>query len=194
MKALTIQQPYATLTMIGARPYDFRRHDLFPEQRNQRIVIHAGAHEVTRSAVKEILNRIEVRDWSIGLIADKAVPVLERFMKGEFEFPRMRALGTAMLGWPSKHPYLLPIPIPKGQVLDGYAWPFTLPRRWEFTVEIKGEAGLWSYPGDMMPSLTDPTRTTRAVARSRRRPHETDGETMRAQGVVSQQGRGDDGT
>lgn len=49
MKALTIWQPWASLVMIGAKPYEFRRWDYRERQsglQGQRIVIHAGARPV----------------------------------------------------------------------------------------------------------------------------------------------------
>lgn len=52
MKALTVWQPWATLIIAGAKPFEFRRWDYRTRDRGlegQRIVIHAGARPIKRA-------------------------------------------------------------------------------------------------------------------------------------------------
>jgi hypothetical protein len=79
MKALTIWQPWATLIMIGAKPYEFRRWDFRERSRSlvgQRIVIHAGSRPVKPSEIEDILERIG--DHISSLRRETAMPLLER--------------------------------------------------------------------------------------------------------------------
>jgi hypothetical protein len=79
MKALTIWQPWASLIMIGAKPYEFRRWDYREREaalEGQRIVIHAGARAIVREEVDDLFERMEDNESS--LIDDIAKPLLER--------------------------------------------------------------------------------------------------------------------
>lgn len=104
MKALTIWQPWASLVMIGAKPYEFRRWDYrerAPKLEGQRIVIHAGARPVKLAEVEDIIARMEDRLSS--LRAEVAMPLLERLRaaskcRGVVELSA--GLGTAILGKP----------------------------------------------------------------------------------------------
>jgi hypothetical protein len=85
VKALTIWQPWATLIMIGTKPFEFRRWDYRERERSlegQRIVIHAGARpSALRAAVADVLRRWrhDFRDfrrdgviaWARGLVAQR---------------------------------------------------------------------------------------------------------------------------
>lgn len=76
MKALTIWQPWASLVMIGAKPYEFRRWDYRERERaleGQRIVIHAGARPVKLAEVEDILE-----DRLGGVLTECAEPALRR--------------------------------------------------------------------------------------------------------------------
>ena len=54
MKALTIWQPWATLIMAGAKPYEWRTWPAPKWIQGQRIVIHAGRC-VARTEVRGVL-------------------------------------------------------------------------------------------------------------------------------------------
>ena len=55
MKALTIWQPWASLIMIGAKPYEFRGRSYLAyinhPQPGERMAIHAGARPVRPTEV-----------------------------------------------------------------------------------------------------------------------------------------------
>ena len=56
MKALTIWQPWASLIMAGAKPYEFRGWRAPRSIIGQRIVIHAAARKVDRVEVFNLYN------------------------------------------------------------------------------------------------------------------------------------------
>lgn len=80
MKALTIWQPWASLIMIGAKPYEFRRWDYRerePGLEGERIVIHAGARPVTLDDVEDVID--SYRHFAVD--ADLAEPMLRKVQK-----------------------------------------------------------------------------------------------------------------
>lgn len=79
MKAITIYQPWASLIMIGAKPYEFRRWDYRERERaieGQRIVIHASVRAVRGGEIDDIFERMADNESS--LRDDVARPLLER--------------------------------------------------------------------------------------------------------------------
>jgi hypothetical protein len=101
MKALTIWQPWASLIMIGAKPYEFRGwrppHWLI----GQRLAIHAGARPVKRAEVWALLECLQdataVRPC---LHADIAKPALEKVFENPRLLPLAHVLCTAIVGEP----------------------------------------------------------------------------------------------
>ena len=70
MKALTIWEPWASLVMVGAKPYEFRRWDYlerFQALVGQRIVIHAGARPMKLDEIDDILIRMTQGDSSLNV-------------------------------------------------------------------------------------------------------------------------------
>lgn len=91
MKALTIYQPWASLIMLGAKPFEFRGWDYsnrFPSYVDRRIAIHASARAPREDEVADILAR--VRENVSQLDAEIAGPALERMLT---RLRRIRELG-----------------------------------------------------------------------------------------------------
>lgn len=95
MKALTIWQPWASLIMIGAKPFEFRRWDYRERERGldgQRIVIHAGARSIPRSDIEDLIERINDNESS--LLEEIAKPLIERvhraLLDAEAKLPEYR--------------------------------------------------------------------------------------------------------
>jgi len=87
MKALTIWQPWASLIMIGAKPFEFRRWDYRERERaleGQRIVIHAGVRPIVRDEVEDMLDQVESGESSLrgGVRPDSAAPLLKKLIEG----------------------------------------------------------------------------------------------------------------
>lgn len=88
MKALTIWQPWASLIMLGAKPYEFRRWDYRVRDKglvDQRIAIHAGARPMKKDEIEDILERLDDKISSL----DPAIarPLCARILASFAETP-----------------------------------------------------------------------------------------------------------
>lgn len=150
MKALTIWQPWASLVMIGAKPYEFRRWDYresAPKLEGQRIVIHAGARPVKLPEVEDIIARMEDRLSS--LRAEIAMPLLERLRaahkcRGVVELSA--GLGTAVLGKPKSVSALFSSPADSDRIDHHmWAWPLTDIQAFGAPIPARGAQGFWNW-------------------------------------------------
>lgn len=152
MKALTIWQPWGSLIMIGAKPFEFRRWDYRERAarlEGQRIVIHAGARPVKRSEIEDMIERMEDRLSS--LRAEIAMPLLRRILdsyKCQGVVELSAALGTAILGKPKSVSALFNSPADSDRIDHHmWAWPLTDIRPWTPPVPVRGAQGFWNYTG-----------------------------------------------
>jgi hypothetical protein len=80
MKALTLWQPWASLVVANAKPYEFRgrsyRAYVNPPRAGDRIAVHAAARPARLTEIETILARIFAGE-APDLIADRARAVLE---------------------------------------------------------------------------------------------------------------------
>src|SRR3546814_20644641 len=85
MKALTIWQPWASLIIAGAKPYEFRGWRAPRSLIGQRIIIHASAKKIDVKEAWELYKVLEHRDrdadfvrWAAEtcLVPEKALHVL----------------------------------------------------------------------------------------------------------------------
>lgn len=153
MKALTIWQPWASLIMIGAKPYEFRKWDYRTRDRSiegSRIVIHAGARKVDPREVQELLLNLWAGEPT-GLLEEPARQLLVKigFRPGDdgVMLPTSHGLGTAVLGKPRK----------ASEIFGGrgdsdridhqiWAWPLTDIKPFEPPIPIRGAQGFWNWP------------------------------------------------
>jgi hypothetical protein len=151
MKALTIWQPWGSLIMSGAKPYEFRQwdyRDRSPSLEGQRIVIHAGARPVKLLEVEDIIDRMTDRLSS--LRAEMAMPLLERLRtaykcRGVVELSA--GLGTAILGKPRQVSALFNSPADSDRIDHHmWAWPFTDIKPFEVPIPMRGMQGFWTWP------------------------------------------------
>lgn len=56
MKALTVWQPWASLIIVGAKPYEFRGWRFPQSLLGQRIVIHAAARKIRSGEIGDLLD------------------------------------------------------------------------------------------------------------------------------------------
>jgi hypothetical protein len=153
MKALTLWQPWASLIIAGAKPYEFRSWPAPVSLIGQRIAIHAGARTVKPDEVRALLLGMRASQCSehprrhSGLRTEIAVPILEGTMA---RLPLSSILGTAILGEPTKNP-----------IVDGHhlvadsdrtdhlnwGWPLTDIERFEPPIPARGAQGLWNWNG-----------------------------------------------
>lgn len=150
MKALTIWQPWATLIMIGAKPFEFRRWDYRTRERGlegQRIVIHAGSRPIKPQEVLDIRERLASGDTS--LIADKARALIERLLaahKCQGVLPLAAGLGTAILGTPRDVDRLFKSPDSDRVDHHMWAWPMEDVQVWQPPRPMRGMQGFWQWP------------------------------------------------
>lgn len=152
MKALTIWQPWATLIAIGAKPYEFRGWMAPSWVCGKRIAIHAGARQVKRSEVEDLLARLALPDivWTTGLKADLAMPLLERVLREPRCLPLSSVLCTAIIGQPRVG---WDVAGEFGGVVNdsdraghsNYAWPLTAIEVLTPPVDAKGAQGFWNW-------------------------------------------------
>lgn len=175
MKALTIYQPWASLVIEGAKPYEFRKWN--PRERGQsytaligqRIVIHASARKVDRLEVQAIIASLKAggeRAAETCLHADKALPVLARALElwGDSEFggpvslgshgdlPWAAGIGTAILGEPRNGAEIAEeFGLEFANDSDrhehaNWGWPMLEIEKWDNPVPMRGFQGFWNWP------------------------------------------------
>lgn len=149
MKALTIWEPWASLIMAGAKPYEFRSWPAPAFVIGKRIVIHAGAPKIDLDEVKVLLLRLRRPDgYTTGLLAEKAVPILERVLLSPGILPRKHALGTAVVGKPVRSCDLWPEAFASDSTRieqSNWAWPLSDIEHFEPPVPRSGAQGFWEY-------------------------------------------------
>jgi hypothetical protein len=155
MMALTIWQPWASLIMMGAKPYEFRKWDFTDRSVNRalvgkRIVIHAGARRVKPSEVEDLLGRLD--DGSSSVKANIARPLLERLRdaykcRGVVELAA--GLGTAVLGKPRDVNALFKLPDSDRIHHHMFAWPLTDIKRWPEPIPSRGFQQFWHWPHEI---------------------------------------------
>lgn len=153
MKALTIWQPWASLIVAGAKPYEFRRFDYSSQAWNRyvegsRIVIHAGKTTIKRDEMAALLYRLEKVPEETGLIADIALPIVERAHVSPEALPRAAGLGTAMIRKAVPARTIFSDKIADSSRIDQHvwAWPLEDIEVWEPIVPMKGAQGFWNWP------------------------------------------------
>ena len=105
--ALTIWQPWGSLIVGDLKPYEFRKWDYrsrYPGLVGQRIAIHAGARPARRDEIADLLSRLSRKH---SMVAERAVPHLERWHLAPGSLPLSAILGTAILGEPRRAHTLL---------------------------------------------------------------------------------------
>lgn len=151
MKALTIYQPWATLIMIGAKPFEFRGWDYgarYTGLVGQRIVIHASARAIKPDEIEHILSRI--KDRESGLVEELALPVLKRLQaayKCQGVLELSAGLGTATIGKPRRVGDIFKGVIADSDRLDHslFGWPLTEIERFDAPVPMRGAQGFWNW-------------------------------------------------
>jgi hypothetical protein len=164
MKALTIYQPWASLVIVGAKPYEFRgwspreRGGAYADLIGQRVGIHSSTRKIDRNEVLAIKRSLTSGDAeSIAetcLHADKAMPVLEEALKmtHNCSLPFGCLLGTAILGEP-RNGYDIAEEFGVQSVNDSdrdehanFGWPMLDIERWDEPVPMRGFQGFWNIP------------------------------------------------
>lgn len=151
MKVLTIWQPWATLIVEGAKPFEFRGWRPPASLIGQRIVIHAAARKEKPIEVRLLLLAL-MQGGNAGaatcLRPDIAIPILQETGAR----PLACGLGTAIVGEPRNG-----IDISRDFGVDwandsdrhehaNWGWPMLDIVRWDAPVAARGHQGLWNWP------------------------------------------------
>lgn len=144
--ALTIWQPWATLVIELAKPYEFRGHELPRHIRGKRVVIHAAKRPMRAQEIQDAIRRIE-RGHLDGMIAGKALDVLERAWRKDPSIPYSCALGSAVIA--GSTPCRLLFPGEPDVDPEKHGWQMMLVRKWPEPVPRSGLQGFWFWPTDL---------------------------------------------
>jgi hypothetical protein len=159
MKALTVWQPWASLIIAGAKPYEFRRWRAPRSIIGQRIVIHAAARKAdsfdTLLLFNMLLERTLGEDYALAwaetcLHADKARPILALAQTNEL--PLSVGLGTAIVGEPRVGTEIAEeFGVPRANDSDrdahaNWGWPMLDIEAWPEPVPMRGAQGFWNWP------------------------------------------------
>lgn len=147
MKALTIWQPWASLIMIGAKPFEFRRWFAPAAIVGQRIVIHAGARPVKLDEVRGLILNCQRGGTGTGLHIDFALPFLERLLSRNGQDVLGHGLGTAVLGRPRRATEIFSGKVADSDRIDHHivAWPLTEIEPFTPPVPRRGAQGFWDW-------------------------------------------------
>lgn len=152
MKALTIWQPWATLIIAGAKPYEFRSWPAYPSLIGQRIVIHAASRKPEFHECRRLLRALESGGDEAAatcLITDIAIPILEGCAA---ELPRSCGLGTVVLGDPRNGIEIArEFGVSWANDSDRYqhsnwGWPMLDIDAWHVPISARGAQGFWTWP------------------------------------------------
>lgn len=159
MKALTIWQPWASLIIAGAKPFEFRSWRAPRSLIGQRIVIHAASRKLVRSEVGDLFCRLAMRGKSSAhtlaaaetcLRRDEALKVLNAALQGDL--PIAAGLGTAILGEPRDGLDVAAefgVPRANDSARDEHAnwgWPMLEIEAWPEPIRARGAQGFWPWP------------------------------------------------
>lgn len=160
MKALTVWQPWASLIVAGAKPYEFRGWRLPASLIGQRIVIHAAARSINQAEAWCLYHTILDRDLDeesgreaakTCLIPEKALPILGgSWVPGNL--PIAAGLGTAILGEPRNGLEIAEeFGVPRANDSDrdehaNWGWPMLEIERWAEPIPMRGKQGFWNWP------------------------------------------------
>lgn len=151
MKALTIWQPWASLIIIGAKPFEFRGWRPPARLIGERIVIHAAARKADFHECRYLLQRLEAGGDEAAetcLRPDLAVPLLAGCAA---ELPLACGLGTAVIGEPrGGGDVARDFGVSWANDSDrnehaNWGWPMLDIERWDRPIPMRGAQGLWTW-------------------------------------------------
>lgn len=153
MKALTIWQPWASLIIVGAKPFEFRGWPAPAFVVGHRIAIHAGARAVKRTEVQQLLDDLHGPNAGFTcLVADIAVPLLARLLVEPDAVPRSAVIGTALLGasrngFDVAREFGVAVNDSSRAEHANWAWPLSEIEPRVPPTEARGAQGFWNWGG-----------------------------------------------
>jgi hypothetical protein len=157
MKALTIWQPWASLIVAGAKPFEFRGWRPPRSLIGQRIVIHAAARPMKADEVRHIVDNLQfggANAASTCLLAESALALLKPIyhFKKPVGLPLSAGLGMAIVGEP-RNGFDIAEEFGLTFVNDSdrhehanWGWPMLDIEVWPEPMAMRGAQGLWNWP------------------------------------------------
>lgn len=146
--AITIWQPWASLIVAGAKPFEFRKWAAPARLVGKRVAIHAGARKVKKEEVKELLFALEHNGGKgTGLRVKPAMELLDRALTSPGALPLSSVLCTAILGEPRKASSIFAGDVADSDRIDQHvwAWPLTDIQPLEPFLPATGAQGWWTW-------------------------------------------------
>ena len=155
MKAITLWEPWASLVMIGAKPFEFRPKHFTDYAGHPAVgvdvVMHAGKRPMRFREVHDLLQRLDAPDNPTGLVASIARPFLQRIADRlaikQQSLHLGCGLGTVRFGEPQWANQVFPMLVEdsdRGQFNS--AWPIVSWKVWNAPVPCRGLQGFWNWP------------------------------------------------
>lgn len=151
MKALTLWQPWASLVVDGAKPFEFRSWRPPSSIIGQRIVIHASARKVDRREIEQLIRLLDAGGRYAAQTAlqpiDRALEILR-----SGDWPLAAGLGSAIVGEPRSGAEIgadfgaLNVNDSDRHLHCNWGWPMLEIDRWPEPVAARGAQGLWNWP------------------------------------------------
>lgn len=181
MKAFTLYQPWASLVVVLAKPFEFRgwnpreRGPAYAALIGQRIVIHAAARPMVAQEIREIVDNLKRGGANAAqtcLHVDAALELLMPLyhLKKPDGLPLSAGLGTAVLGEPRDGIDIavkeFGFPEEAADEIGGlpgfdsdrrehanWGWPMLEVERWATPIPMRGFQGFWNWPSPEDASL-----------------------------------------
>ncbi|CAN7301667.1 hypothetical protein LJR231_001539 [Phyllobacterium sp. LjRoot231] len=151
MKAITIWQPWASLIMANAKPYEFRGWPVPHVIIGTTIAIHAGARPMKRGELADLITRLTSdQAWTTCLNKEIALPLLERAITSPGILPLSSILGTVKIGKAKGgndivHEFGGKLNDSDRNQHSNFAWPLSEIKVFEPFVPAKGMQGFWEW-------------------------------------------------
>lgn len=151
MRALTLWQPWASLVVAGAKPFEFRSWRAPGAIIGERLVIHAGARKPSKAEVDQLIKLLTAGDRWAAATALKPVDVALQVLR-EGAWPLGAGLGTAIIGEPRSGAEigadlgLLRVNDSDRDYHTNWGWPMLEVERWPEPIAMRGAMGLWAWP------------------------------------------------
>lgn len=149
--ALTIYQPWASLIIAGAKPFEFRPYRLPANYVGQRIIIHAAGKKLDVAETRETLSRLmaggEVAARTC-LEPELAIPVLKQILDDAARGSVINgvALGEATFGEAVRGRAIADhFGYRVGQHDTNWGWPMTDIKAWPEPIVARGFQGIWQW-------------------------------------------------
>lgn len=149
--ALTIYQPWASLIIAGAKPFEFRSYRLPAQYVGERVIIHAAGKKLDVAECRETLSRLRTGGEVAArtcLEPEIAIPVLVQMLDDAARGAVVNgvALGEATFGEAVRGRAIADhfgYPVSNRDV--NWGWPMLDIEEWPDPVQARGFQGIWTW-------------------------------------------------